>query len=86
MTKEKQKLLVVRDVISREIYELENKIMQSRLSKLKYKYLEERKDILSEFMETIDDELLFSQSSPSFDIIYEDEKKRPSTNIDIPTI
>lgn len=57
-TIKKKKLLVVRDVISREIYELENKAMESRLAKIKYKYLEDRKDILIEFLATIDEELL----------------------------
>jgi len=57
-TIKKKKLLIVRDVISREIYQLENKVMESRLSKIKYKFLEDRKDILIEFLVTIDEELL----------------------------
>ncbi len=57
-TIKKKKLLIVRDVISREIYQLENKVMESRLSKIKYKFLEDRKDILIEFLITIDEELL----------------------------
>ena len=55
-------LLVVRDVISREIYELENKIMESRLAKLKYKYLEDKKEILVDFLQRIDNELLFPKT------------------------
>jgi len=46
---EQNKLLIVRDVLSREVYNLENKIMESRVYKMKYKYLEERKQILEEF-------------------------------------
>jgi hypothetical protein len=61
MKREKRKLLTVRDIISREIYELENKIIESRIAKLKYKYLEERKELLEEFVKSIDDNLLLSR-------------------------
>jgi len=68
-------LLVVRDVISREIYELENKIMESRIAKLKYKYLEDKKEILVEFLQRIDDELLFPKTK--IDIFSEEDIEMP---------
>ena len=70
----KQELLIIRDVISREIYELENKIIQCRISKMKYKYLEDRKETLSKFLTVeLDDRIL---------IHYE----HIETNIPMPTL
>ena len=48
------KLLIIRDVLSREIHNLENKLIESRIYKMKYKYLEERKQILEDYIKELD--------------------------------
>lgn len=67
MIDNKKSLLVIRDVISREIYQLENKIMESRIAKIKYKYLEDRKSILIEYLEVLDEELLSTSSNINYE-------------------
>jgi len=54
----KNKLLVVREVISRELNDLENKIIECRVNKIKYKYLEDRKEILSNYLNDYVDAIL----------------------------
>jgi hypothetical protein len=73
MIKNKTELLIIRDVVSREVYELENKIMESRINKLKYKYLEDRKEVLVKFLAEMD-----------IRILYEDEEK--STTVPLPPV
>jgi len=73
MIKNKTELLIIRDVVSREVYKLENKIMESRINKLKYKYLEYRKEVLLKFLAEMD-----------IRILYEDEEK--STTVPLPPI
>ena len=74
---EQNKLLIVRDVLSREVYNLENKIMESRVYKMKYKYLEERKQILEEFIKKIDISIIEGKTI-MFDVINDVEIDLPS--------
>ena len=55
---EKNKLLIIRDILSREVYNLENKIIESRVYKMKYKYLEERKQILEDYIKELDNSII----------------------------
>ena len=76
----KNKLLVVREVISREINDLENKIIECRINKLKYKYLEDRKEILSNYLNDYVDTILLGIKE------YKNPNDTDLDNSKIPTI